>query len=78
MSLSVEGEDEHPLSSLGHSEPLTVRASPCPHVPEFIHLTDETPKVSTGMAGEESVDILQEDGFGPMSLHKVKEGEGES
>jgi hypothetical protein len=76
-SLRVEGEDEHPPSSLRHSEVLSVENSVSPHVPEFFHATDERPKIPTAIAGEESRYVLEEERGRSVSLHKVEEREGE-
>jgi hypothetical protein len=56
---------------------LTVQYSVCPPVPELSHFTEETPKVSTGIAGEETWDILEEEAARSVSFHKVKKSEGE-
>lgn len=77
ISARVDGEDKHPSPSLGHSEPLSVENPVGPPVPEVPHLTEETPKVSTGIAGEEAGDVLKDEGVRSVSLHKVEECEGE-
>lgn len=73
MSVNVEGDDEHPASSLRHSEPLRVQNAVGPPIPEVAHLTEETPKISTGISGEEARNILKDDGFRSVSFHKGKE-----
>ena len=78
MSSTTEGENEHPSSSLGHSEVLSVENPVGPPVPEFPQATEERPKVAAGIAGEESRNVLEEDGGRSVSLHKVEEGEGEA
>jgi hypothetical protein len=40
MSLKVEGEDEHPSSSLGHSEPLRVQYPEGPPIAELAQSTE--------------------------------------
>jgi hypothetical protein len=77
MSSTTEGDDEHPSPSLGHSEPLRVQNSVGPPIPEVPQTTGEFPKVPTLIAGEESKDVLQEDGVRSVALHKVKEGDRE-
>jgi len=71
-------EDEHPASSLGHAEELSVQNSEGPPIPEFSHKTEERPKVSARMGKEESRDVLEEDPFRSVSFHQIKEAEGES
>lgn len=77
MSLRVEREDEHPSSSLRHSEVASVENSVGPPVPEFPQRTDERPKIAAVIRGEESRYVFEEDGGRSVSLHKPKEGEGE-
>lgn len=74
----MEGDDEHPSSSLGHSEVLSVENAVGPPVPELRQATEERPKVFAAMTGEESRYILEEDGGRSVLLHKGKEGEGEA
>jgi hypothetical protein len=73
----VEGTNEHPSSSLGHSEELSVENPVGPPVPEFCQATEERPKIFAGMTGEESRYVLEEDGGRSVSLHKVEESEGQ-
>jgi len=74
----VEGNDEHPSSSLGHSAELSVENPVGPPVPEFCQATEERPKVLAAMTGEEARNVLEEDGGRSVALHKVEEGEGEA
>ena len=78
MSSTTEGENEHPSSALGHSEVLSVKNPVGPPVPEFPQATEERPKVAAGIAGEESRNVLEEDGGRSVSLHKVEDRERES
>jgi hypothetical protein len=57
----VEAEDEHPSSSLRHSEVLSVKKSVGPPIPEFPQRTEECPKVFAGMATEKSWYVFEED-----------------
>jgi hypothetical protein len=77
-SASVEGDDEHPASSLRHSEVSSVENAVTPHVPEFRHATLEGVEVPTAMTGEESRYVFEEDRGRSVSLHKVEEGIGEA
>ena len=74
----MEGTNEHPSSSLGHSEELSVENPVGPPVPEFCQATEESPKVFAGITGEESRYVFEEDGGRSVLLHKVEEGEGEA
>ena len=77
VGTAAQREDEDPPSALGHSEVASVE-NPVRHaVPELDHRVEERPKVAAGMAGEESRNVLEEEGPRSVSLHKVEEGEGE-
>jgi hypothetical protein len=78
MSLSVECDDEHAASTLRHSEVASVENSVGPPVPEFAQRTEERPKILAAIRGEESRNVLEEDGGRSVALHKGKEGEGEA
>jgi hypothetical protein len=73
----VDCEDEHSPSALRHSEVASVENPEGPPIAEFIQATDERPKVTAGMTGEESRYVFEQDGGRSVSLHKVEEGEGE-
>ncbi len=73
-----QSEDEDASPSLGHSEVASVE-SPVRHaIPEFDQATEERRHVSPAMTGEESRYVLEEDGGRSVSLHKLKEAEGEA
>jgi hypothetical protein len=57
---------------------LSVENPVGPPVPEFCQATEERPKVSARITGEEARYILEEDGGRSVALHKVEEGEGEA
>jgi hypothetical protein len=73
----VDCEDEHSPSTLRHSEVASVENPEGPHVPEFAQTTDERPKIPTGMTGQESRYVFEQDRGRSVSLHKVEEGKGE-
>jgi hypothetical protein len=74
----VEGTNEHPSSSLGHSEELSVENPVGPPVPEFCQATEESPKILAGITGEESRYVFEEDGGRSKSVNEVEESEGEA
>jgi hypothetical protein len=78
IEANVDSDDEHPSSPLRHSEVASVENAVSPQVPEFRHRTLEGIEVPTGMAGEKSRNVLEEDDPGSISPHKLEEGVGES
>jgi hypothetical protein len=74
----VDAEDEHPASSLRHSEVLSVENPVGPEKPELPQRTEERPKVPAAMTGEKSRHVFEENGGRSISLHKVEEGVGEA
>jgi hypothetical protein len=74
----VDAEDEHSPSALRHSEVASVENPVGPPIPEFPQRTEERPKISAGIRGEEARNVLEEDGGRSVALHKSKEREGEA
>ena len=75
MSVSVVGfasqtEEEDPSAALGHAEVLCVELAPRHAIPEFDHRTEESPKVSAPMAGEETRDVLEKDGSRSVNVNE--------
>lgn len=78
VGLASQTKEEDPSTTLGHAEVLCVELAPRHAVPEFDHRTEESPKVSAPMAGEEAGDIFEKDGSRSVNANEVQEGEGEA
>ena len=78
VGLASQAEDEDPSATLGHAEVLSVELAPRHAIPEFDHRTEERPKVSAPMTGEETRDVLKKDGSRSVNANEVQEGEGEA
>lgn len=76
-SIASQRKDEDASSPLRHSEEASVE-NPVRHaIPEVDHFTEETPKVSASIAGQESRDVFEEEGWGSVLFDEVEEDEGE-
>jgi hypothetical protein len=78
MSVNRVAEDEHPSSSLRHSEVTGVQYPEGPPIPELPHRMEEDAKVAARMGAEESRNVLHEEPGRSELSNKVKEGEGEA
>jgi hypothetical protein len=78
VSVASQTKEEDPSATLGHAEVLCVELPPRHAVPEFDHRTEESPKVSAPMTGEETRDVLEKDGSRSVNVNETKEGEGEA
>ena len=76
-SIASQTKDEDSSSPLRHSEEASVK-DPVRHaIPEVDHFTEESRHVSAAIAGQESRDVLEEDGWRPVLLDEIEEDEGE-
>lgn len=70
VGLASQTKEEDPSSALGHAEVLSVELAPRHAVPEFDHRTEESPKVSAPMTGEETGDVFKKDGSRSVNPNK--------
>jgi len=57
--IEAREQAEDPSAALGHSEPLSIKSSPCSMIPDFVHLTEDSPEVPATVAREQSGHILE-------------------
>ena len=56
----MHGNNVHSLARLGDSEMLAVKHSPCHAIPEFIHCLEYDGEVSSSVASEKAVNVLED------------------
>jgi hypothetical protein len=78
ISVSDGSDDEHPASSLRHSEETAVESPPCQAVPEVGQRSKHDSEVPTALAREETGYALDENPSGSKRLNDAGELEEEA
>lgn len=77
-SVSKMADNEHTLTSLGQSEPLSVKAPVAPHIPEFRQPAKDGGKVVSSVRGTKAGDVFDNNPLWPKLSNNAVELEPEA